>query len=218
MTIFQYSKWVAETDVTPILDFTMTFPSIPNWLIPYSTAPNGCVHRIFATMKLKGSQSNYEGFTRDLRLMLSELQCHSLEKVFFYLLKSCLLNVRLYFCRKSEALILWNKRCAPMSVARKPLVFHFAHIECRSTRVVKCVNFCLPNFQSFSTSDLTRLKNNNEWLSDSHVTFSLQFVDFSIALSLSQWKQGLFSRLWGEKYMGKSEDPAFWHHILDTAI
>jgi len=186
MTVFQYSKWVAETDVTPILDFTMTFPSIPSWMIPYSTATNGCVHNIFATMKLKDSKSNYEGFTRGLRLILSELQCHSLEKVLFLFVKSCLLTVRLSFCRKSEALILWNKRCTPVSVTQKPLVFHFPHIECRSTLIVKCVNFRLPNFQSFSTSDLTRLKNNNEWLSDSHVTFSLQYVHFPIALSPSE--------------------------------
>jgi len=31
-------------------------------------------------------------------------------------------------------------------------------------------------------------------------------------------KQGLFSRLRAEKYMGKSEDPAFGHNILDTVI
>jgi hypothetical protein len=41
---------------------------------------------------------------------------------------------------------------------------------------VKSVIFRIPNFQSFSPVDLDRLKNDDKWLSDSHITFALQYV------------------------------------------
>ena len=54
--------------------------------------------------------------------------------------------------------------------------FCFAHIQNSSTRIVKSVKFLLPNFGHFQLIDLERLKNDEEWLSDAHVTLSLLCV------------------------------------------
>lgn len=63
----------------PIIDFTINLASVPSWMLPYTTSPKGCLQMFFVTMKLKGSQSNYRGFTGDLLSMLSELQWKRLE-------------------------------------------------------------------------------------------------------------------------------------------
>jgi len=42
--------------------------------------------------------------------------------------------------------------------------------------VVKGIDILPPLFQCFSLADLERLKSNGEWLTDSHITFSLLFV------------------------------------------
>jgi hypothetical protein len=86
MTIFQHSKLDPGVDLAMIADFVMTLKSIPTWLSPYSAAAAGCVHRIFATMKLNESESNYEDFTKYVGSLLSALQFNSLEWVFFCLL------------------------------------------------------------------------------------------------------------------------------------
>ena len=77
----QHSEWVLEPDVDQILDFMITLRSIPPWMSPYSSANNGCVHRIQATAKVKDSQSSYEGFIRALRSVISKMQLKSLKKV-----------------------------------------------------------------------------------------------------------------------------------------
>jgi hypothetical protein len=52
-------------------------------MLRYSTAIVGCLHRITATIKVEGSQSQYQDFMGDLRKALSTTQCRALEKVFF---------------------------------------------------------------------------------------------------------------------------------------
>jgi hypothetical protein len=98
--------------------------------------------------------------------------------------------------------------------------FSISHIKFSSTGIVKSVRICPPNFQSFSLSDLERLKNDKKWLSDSHLTLSLLFVLFPFVyfVSISTIKQGLFSRLCPTKYLGEPEDPPFGHNILDTVV
>jgi hypothetical protein len=61
----------------------MLLPSVPPWILAYLTAGTSGLYRITATMKVRGSQSRYENFTGDLRKSLTEMQCHSLEQVFF---------------------------------------------------------------------------------------------------------------------------------------
>ena len=58
------------------------------------------------------------------------------------------------------------------------LVGYFIYIKYSSHRTVKSIKLCLPNFESFSLQDLERLKDDNKWLSDSHVTLILLFVLF----------------------------------------
>jgi hypothetical protein len=102
--------------VALILDFRITLASLPTWMLPYSSAGTGCAHRILATMKVKGSQANYNCFTSHLRSMVSPLQCNSLEYFLIHRNSIYYYNHLSFFCRSTEALILWNKRCAPTLV------------------------------------------------------------------------------------------------------
>jgi hypothetical protein len=43
-----------------------------------------------------------------------------------------------------------------------------------SSRIVKGIEFSLPGFPRFTSSDFDRLKDNKKWLSDSHVQFALR--------------------------------------------
>lgn len=86
----QYSKWVAESDGPLILDFEILLPAVPQWLLAYSTAEPSCLHRIVATLKVRGSQSQYRNFIGDLCKSLTPIQCCSLEKVFFPFSKTML--------------------------------------------------------------------------------------------------------------------------------
>jgi hypothetical protein len=52
------------------------------------------------------------------------------------------------------------------------------HVQCSLTRKVKAVNFHTGNFGSFSFQDLERLKDDDKWLSDSHVTLGLRYFCF----------------------------------------
>lgn len=58
----------------------------------------------------------------------------------------------------------------------KSLIKCFSNIRKSITPVVKGVNIRPPMFQSFSLTDLERLKSNDKWLTDSHVTFGLLYV------------------------------------------
>jgi hypothetical protein len=85
MAPVQYTEWALEADVAPILDFRITLRSIPPWMSHYSSANNGCVHRIQATVKVKDSQSNFEGFTREVCSIIPKTQWKSLKKVLYHL-------------------------------------------------------------------------------------------------------------------------------------
>ena len=89
----KYSKWGVETEGPLILDFQLILSLIPNWVSAYSNEKMGTIHRIVATMKVRGTQSQYNHFIGDLRKSLTDLQCHSLEKVYFILSMSCRLTV-----------------------------------------------------------------------------------------------------------------------------
>jgi hypothetical protein len=76
-------------------------------------------------------------------------------------------------------------------------------------------------FQSFSLSDLNRVKDNNKWLSDTHVTFSLMFAIeprspyyFEETYSCHQ---GQLPRKLEQKYLGKRQNQAVGHGILVSA-
>ena len=56
---------------------------------------------------------------------------------------------------------------------------HLTNIVYSPNRILKCINFKLPLFPNFSAVDLERLKNNERWLSDTHVTMALLCVLFS---------------------------------------
>jgi len=47
---------------------------------------------------------------------------------------------------------------------------------------VKAVKFLLADFGHFALVDITRLKDDRNWLSDSHITLALQCAPFSIIL------------------------------------
>ena len=68
----------------------------------------------------------------------------------------------------------------------KFLAGYFIYIKYSSHRTVKSIKLCLPNFESFSWQDLEQLNDDNEWLSNSHVTLILLFVLFSFVGSLSE--------------------------------
>jgi hypothetical protein len=63
--------------------------------------------------------------------------------------------------------------------------------------------------------DLERLKDDEEWLSDTHVVFGLLFVHrlFFNFFSFST-EQGLFSGLCSAQYLGGSENQALGHKRL----
>ena len=90
--IMQYSEWFEEPGVAQILDFKILLAAVPPWLQTYSTASEGCGHRIVATMKAEGSRSKYVAFIRDLRSLLSPTQCKSLGKVFLSFEKPLSIN------------------------------------------------------------------------------------------------------------------------------
>jgi hypothetical protein len=61
------------------MDLTISLRSIPDFLLPYTTSPKGCLQWIFVTMKITDSRSNYFAFAGDLVSMLSALQRKQLE-------------------------------------------------------------------------------------------------------------------------------------------
>lgn len=83
LKLVQYSEWVDGPDRSLILDFEMLLSPIPPWISAYSTAETPFLHRIKMTMKVKGSQSEYNNFTGKILKTLTAMQCRSLEKVFF---------------------------------------------------------------------------------------------------------------------------------------
>lgn len=60
----------------------------------------------------------------------------------------------------------------------KQSIFSKTQIKCSSISNIKSIQLKLPQFSNFSLLDLKRLKKDDEWLSDSHVTLALLFVLF----------------------------------------
>jgi hypothetical protein len=56
---------------------------------------------------------------------------------------------------------------------------HFHNIVYSANRIIKCIYFKLPLFPNFPLVDLQRLKNNDRWLSDTHLTLALLWVPSS---------------------------------------
>jgi len=50
----------------------------------YSTAATGCVQRILATLRIPGSEANYEDFVDQLCASVSVMQGEALEYVFSF--------------------------------------------------------------------------------------------------------------------------------------
>ena len=66
----------------------------------------------------------------------------------------------------------------------KIIYIDFSNVRKSLTPIVKCVNICPSLFQSFSAKDLQRLKNNDKWLTDSHITFGLLLVPIFFGIDL----------------------------------
>jgi len=67
----------------------------------------------------------------------------------------------------------------------KNFVFcHRTYTKDSTSRIVDAIKFLPPNFANFATLDLERLKDEDKWLSDSHVTLGIQFVYFSYHFGL----------------------------------
>ena len=81
INVFQYSRWDSKTEICPVIDMTLSLASLPTWMAPYTTAPNGCLQWIYVTMKIKDSRSNYLAFTAEIISQLSPLQCTNLSYV-----------------------------------------------------------------------------------------------------------------------------------------
>lgn len=60
---------------------TFALASLPTWVAPYTTAPNGCLQWVYVTMKIKESRSNYLAFTAEIVSQLSPLQCANISYV-----------------------------------------------------------------------------------------------------------------------------------------
>ena len=60
----------------------------------------------------------------------------------------------------------------------KYFILSYIYIIFRSIPTIKIVKFVIPNFVNFSSGDLEWLKNDNRWLSDSHITLTLLWVHF----------------------------------------
>lgn len=77
------------------------------------------------------------------------------------------------FGRRDAALTLWNLRRAPRQVTSKTPLLHCPNINFSINPIVNCVNIRPKYFANLVRNDLERLKNDEEWLSDSHVTLCL---------------------------------------------
>lgn len=55
-------------------------------------------------------------------------------------------------------------------------ILKYIQIRYSASQIVMSVKFKQPHFSKFSQVDLDRLKNDNQWLSDSHVTLGLLWV------------------------------------------
>lgn len=143
-------------------------------MVAYTTAKPGYLQWVFATLKIKDCRANYLGLIDDLLSMLSASQCKTLECVFFVFHINVAKLIRLF---------LQSCRC-PCSlggetdphVGHFQLIFHsFSNVRW-SKSVVKSLSIKPQKFQAFSFTDLECLKGNDQWLSDTHVTFCLLFV------------------------------------------
>lgn len=83
LTCLQHSRWDANIDL--IMDFKLVLVSIPSWMIPYSKAPAGCIHRIQMTLKAHSSAPQYMAFTNALRSILTDTLYTCLEWAALYL-------------------------------------------------------------------------------------------------------------------------------------
>ena len=61
-------------------------------------------------------------------------------------------------------------------VTYKIFIWQGAHVKHSLTQIIKGINFHQSSFINFSVCNLEWLKDEDEWLSDSHVTLSLLWV------------------------------------------
>lgn len=81
-TFAQYSKSVLGANEGAVLDFMFILKSIPPWMSIYSSAKNGYVHRIRATLKVKDAELHYEDFLKGLLSIVPKMLRKSLGYVF----------------------------------------------------------------------------------------------------------------------------------------
>lgn len=74
------------------MDFTLVLTMIPTWMLPYSTAPPGCIHHIQMTLKAYCSPQRYMSFTHALRSLVTDILYTCLESGALYL-KRCLIKL-----------------------------------------------------------------------------------------------------------------------------
>lgn len=153
----------------------MLLASAPLWILAHLTCKTSSVHRLTATMKVEGSQLQYENFISDVCKLLTAMQCCSLEKVFFHCFK-IMLDWPLAIFSTHNGAVFWAERLTAVWVTYESLIWQVTHVECSLSRVVKGIKFHQANLGRFSICDLERLKEDDKWLSDSHVTLGLQWV------------------------------------------
>lgn len=56
----------------------MSFSLLPPWILQYLTEGGEFIHNIIATMKVRGTKSQYRNFIVELRKTLTTMQCESL--------------------------------------------------------------------------------------------------------------------------------------------
>jgi hypothetical protein len=115
----QFHDWVPDPGAAQVLDFGITLRSIPPWMSMYSTAATGCIHRIVVTLKVEDSESNYDGFIKELCSIILKTQWNNFKYVKSYFFCLLLMSVQ-NFIRKESALDLWKERCSGGQVTPKP--------------------------------------------------------------------------------------------------
>ena len=98
---------------------------------------------------------------------------------------------------------------------------HFSHtFSIRSRRTVSSITFRAPNFPIFSLGDLERLKDTDQWLSDTHLAFSLMCVSFLLCLaSILRQHRDSFREFGQRNTWGNLKiqllDTSFWPLVTD---
>ena len=91
------------------MDFKLVLAVITSWVLPYSTAPAGCIHCIQMTLKVHCSHQQHTAFTHALCSLVTDM-LHTCSESGALCLKRCLTKLTFLFTimpRSSEGPNLW---------------------------------------------------------------------------------------------------------------